>query len=125
MIADFVAAAATLWQYWNNPFLIRGFRSDWRGRSWVAAFILQFGVLASIVWIIGAIGSMAGPRGFAEWWGGSWGGLAIVLMSLAHFFMVRRGAAANRRLRRIVGMRTHVQVPARVEAKRQGSVQGA
>lgn len=97
MIADFVAAAATLWQYWNNPFLIRGFRSDWRGRSWVAAFILQFGVLASIVWIIGAIGSMAGPRGFAEWWGGSWGGLAIVLMSLAHFFMVRRGAAANRR----------------------------
>lgn len=97
MIADFMAAAAILWQYWNNPFLLRAFRSDWRGKSWVTAFIMQFGLLVAIVWVVAAFGSLVGPRGFPEWWGGSWGGLAVVLMSLVHFFMVRRGAAAGRR----------------------------
>ena len=97
MLGDLLASAGTLWRYWDNPFLVRSLRSDWRGRSWVSAFAVQFGVLAALVWIISLFGAVMGPAGFADWWGGSWGGVAVVFTACVHFFMVRRGAAAGRR----------------------------
>jgi len=97
MLGDMLASAGALWQYWNNPFLLRSLRSDWRGRSWVSAFAVQFGVLAALVWIVSLFGAVLGPAGFADWWGGSWGGVAVVFTACVHFFMVRRGAAAGRR----------------------------
>lgn len=97
MTAEFAAAAATLWQYWNNPFLLRAVRAGWRGRNFVADLALQLGLLASVVVAVSAVASLVGPRGFAAWWGGSWGGLSLVLLSAVHFVMVVRGVGAGRR----------------------------
>lgn len=97
MVADFVALAGTLWRYWDNPFLLRSMRSMWRGRSWRAALWAQFGILCLIVLLGGLAPSIAGPAGFPPWLGGSWGGMTLAALALAHFFMVMHGASSARR----------------------------
>jgi len=97
MIVDLIVAASALWQWWNNPFLVRSFRRDWRGRDILRslyAYTLFLGLVFALVltaaWCIG-------PRGFHEDWGGSWGGLAATLASAAHVVLVWRASGAGRR----------------------------
>lgn len=97
MITEYLAAAGSLWKYWNNPFLLRSVRSSWRGRSWRTALWSQVALLVLVVWL-GSLGPAAfGARSFPEWLGGSWGGVILVFLSLAHFAMVAYGAGAARR----------------------------
>ncbi len=97
MITEYLAAAGSLWRYWNNPFLLRSVRSSWRGRSWRTALWGQLAILVLLVWL-GSLGpTVFGARSFPEWLGGSWGGVILVFLSLAHFAMVAHGAGAARR----------------------------
>lgn len=97
MIIDLIVAVSSLWQWWNNPFLVRSLRRDWRGRDvlrWLYTYTLLLGLVFALVltaaWCIG-------PRGFYDHWGGSWGGLAGTLVAAVHIVLVWCASGAGRR----------------------------
>jgi len=97
MLANLLTATATLFSWWNNPFLTRSFRAEWRGRSPLWAFFGLSALLAAPVAIVVIAATLVGPYGFPERWGGSWGGLAFALVSALHVPLVWRASMAGRR----------------------------
>ncbi|HQK94460.1 MAG TPA: hypothetical protein PLD23_13190 [Armatimonadota bacterium] len=96
MIVDLVVAVSSLWQWWNNPFLVRSLRRDWRGRDvlrWLYTYTLLLGLIFGLVLVAARC---IGPRGFHEHWGGSWGGLAGTLVAAVHTVLVWRASATGR-----------------------------